>query len=149
MRVVFEVGLEPFHLLNQYGGILLFLVIASLTLAPLAAMYVIIAVTCFFLNEIPCCEGQTEIAAIVVGALRTCAQATLYFSVSFPFLMAFISTYISYQMVEQLSNSQESETTHSPADYMPAIWLFLEQYTIVSTQHGPSRALVLWQVTGI
>ena len=131
MRVIFEVGLEPFHLFNKYGGVLLFLVIACLTLVPLASMYVVLAVVCCFLNEFSY-DGQNEMLASVLGGLRICAQATLYFSVSFPFIMAMISTYMSYRMMEgHLMGRHENETRQSSANVFPALLIYLNSYSIV------------------
>ena len=139
MRIVFEIGPEPFHLMNHYGGIILFLVIASLTLAPLAAMYVIMAATSVFLKEVSGWKGQMEnsLEWNILEALRICAQATLYFSVFFPFLVAFISTSISYHMVERLTNInaihdniniEASEPSMSPAEeYWYSLWLYTER----------------------
>jgi len=132
MRIVFEVGFEPFHLLNKYGGVLLFLVISCLTLVPLATMYVVLAITCFFLNEVTL-EEQPGAIGSALSALRVCAQATLYFSVSFPFIMALLSTYMSYRMVEEhLDQLEGNDSNHSFGDVMPALKIYLERYTIVS-----------------
>ena len=96
MRIIFEVGFEPFHLLNKYGGAILFLVVASLALAPLASLYVLLAVAHTVMAQ--GCEG--EVMTVIVKGLQVCSDATLYYSLFFPFLLGLFSTHMSYRMLE-------------------------------------------------
>ena len=98
MRIIFEVGVEPFHLLNKHGGAILFLVIASLALAPLASLYVLLAVAHTVIAQ-GCGGGSSEPMAGIVRALQVCSDATLYYSLFFPFLLGIFSTHMSYRML--------------------------------------------------
>lgn len=100
MRIIFEVGLEPFQLLNRYGGVILFLVIASLALVPLASLYVVLAVSHSLLLTQQC-------SLTLHRALQVCSEATLYYSLFFPFLLGFFSTQMSYRMI-LLSSQQQT-----------------------------------------
>lgn len=130
---MFEIGLEPFYLLNKHGGVLLFLVIACLTLFPLALLYVMMATSSSLLVAFAG-HSKSEAMAAAVQVLQICGQATLYFSLYFPFVMGLLSTHMSYRMVqEQIERrgTTPTGTTSSSANY-GALSQYLQQYTMVS-----------------
>lgn len=100
MRIIFEIGLEPFYLLNKYGGVLLFLIIASLSLAPLASFYVFLAVTSNLMTGAASDGEKGESMAVALRAVQVCAEATLYYTLSFPFILGLLSTHMSYRMAQ-------------------------------------------------
>ncbi|CAB9499913.1 expressed unknown protein [Seminavis robusta] len=131
MHLVFNVGLEPFHLQNEYGGAILFVVIACLTLSPLAFLYVAIAVTCSVLNFLIAHASmqKSDVLTCVVEALHICGQATLYFSLYFPFVMGVLSTHVSYQTPVDQQRRQETNTRIRPA-HLRALSQSLEPWTM-------------------
>lgn len=132
MHVIFDIGLEPFSLRNKYGGIILFLVIACLALVPLAMLHFMLAVTCFVVSEKASDEVQNGLTiAQALVALQICAQATLYFSLIFPFMVALLSTFGCYHTLEARERRRSRSSTNN---HTTVIWLYLRRYKMVRQQ---------------
>lgn len=115
MRIIFEVDREPFHLLNNHGGALLFVVIASLALVPLASLYVILAVAhSLILSKASCSYSDTVIVAL--KALQVCSEATLIYALFFPFVLGLFSTHMSYRMMEAATNTIQPSSSDTEED---------------------------------
>lgn len=114
---------------------MLFLIISCLALVPLATLYILLAVTCFLFSEMVVYEeGEHDFTfSSALAALRICTQATLYFSLSFPFMVALLSTFGCYHILEARRRVVYSTDTGSPSvDFSPIIWLYLQRYSMVS-----------------